>query len=161
MDSWLVFCRNRVIFNHWTKLDIWPFERFSKASFIWGFPIRQEILNVHQIGNSTPYNQPTIFHPSLIATVQQTFLLLLCVLLFRQSRSSRIDDVSKFDDSMVSLHRICQIPMNCQCKWLSAVLTARDTFVNSFPSPEKFLFYTDKIDSIEWQDLVWGSVSAR
>ena len=27
-------------------------------------------------------------------------------------------------------------------------------FVNSFPSPEKFLFCAEKIESIEWQDLV-------
>ena len=32
--------------------------------------------------------------------------------------------------------------------------TARGTFVNSFPSPVKYLFCTDRIESIEWQDLV-------
>ena len=26
--------------------------------------------------------------------------------------------------------------------------------MNSFPFLDKFLFYTDKIESIEWQDLV-------
>ena len=31
---------------------------------------------------------------------------------------------------------------------------ARETFVNPFLSPRKFFFYTDKIESIEWQDLV-------
>ena len=41
-----------------------------------------------------------------------------------------------------------------QCKRLSAFPTAREAFVNSFPSPEKFLFCTDKIEPIEWQDLV-------
>ena len=60
----------------------------------------------------------------------------------------------KFDDSMLNLHRICQIPLNCQCKWLSAFLTSRATFFNSFPAPEKFLFCTDKMESIEWPDLV-------
>ena len=35
-----------------------------------------------------------------------------------------------------------------------ALPSARETFVNSFPSPEKFLFCTDKIESIEWLDLV-------
>ena len=99
--------------------------------------------------NSIPYHQPTIFHPSLIATVQQTSLLLFCVPLFWQYHSSRIDEVSKFGDSMIIFHRICQIPMNCQCIWLSAFPTARETFVNSFPSPEKFLLCTDKIESIE------------
>ena len=39
-----------------------------------------------------------------------------------------------------------------QC--LSAFKTARETSLSSFPSREKFVFYTDKIESIEWQDLV-------
>ena len=34
---------------------------------------------------------------------------------------------------MIDLHKICQTPTNCQCKWLLARLTARETFVNSFP----------------------------
>ena len=42
--------------------------------------------------------------------------------------------------------------MNCLCKWLLAC--APRTIVNSFPSPEKFLFCTEKVESIEWQDLV-------
>ena len=32
--------------------------------------------------------------------------------------------------------------------------TARETFVNSFPSPEKFQFYTDMMVSIERLHLV-------
>ena len=35
--------------------------------------------------NSIPWNQPTIFHPDLIATILQTYLLSLCVLLSQQS----------------------------------------------------------------------------
>ena len=61
--------------------------------------------------NSIPLNQPTTFHPSPIATVQQTSLILLCVPLSQQYHSSH--EVLKFDDSMTSLHRICQIPMKC------------------------------------------------
>ena len=57
--------------------------------------------------------------------------------------------MSKFDDSKINLHKICQIPMNCQYN-----LTDRETFVSSFQSPEKFLLCTDKIESVEWQDLV-------
>ena len=34
-----------------------------------------------------------------------------------------------------------------------ASVMARETFVNSFPFPEKFMFCTDTIDSTEWQDL--------
>ena len=40
---------------------------------------------------------------------------IFCVPLFQKIHSSRIDKVSKFDDSMINLHRICQIPMTCQC----------------------------------------------
>ena len=32
-----------------------------------------------------PQNLPTNFHPDLIATILQTYLLLLCALLFQQS----------------------------------------------------------------------------
>ena len=77
--------------------------------------------------------------------VQQTSLLLFCVLLFWQAHSSRIEEVLKSGDSMISLHRICQIPTN---------QTARETFVNFFPSPEKFLFCTGTTESIEWLNLV-------
>ena len=36
--------------------------------------------------------------------------------LSQQYRSSRINEVSKFDDSMINLHKKLQIPKNCQCK---------------------------------------------
>ena len=62
--------------------------------------------------------------------------------------------MSKYGDSMMNLRRICQIPTSCLCKCLSASQTARETFVSSFPSHEKFVFHTDKIESLEWQDLV-------
>ena len=52
------------------------------------------------------------------------------------------------------LWQISQFPMNCQCKWLSAFPTVREAFVNSSPSPEKFLFCTDKIESSEWLNFV-------
>ena len=38
---------------------------------------------------NTPRNPPTIFHPSLIATIQQTYLLSLCALLSQQHDLSR------------------------------------------------------------------------
>ena len=104
--------------------------------------------------NGIPWNQPTIFHPILIATLQQMFLLLLFVLLFPQFHSYRIDELLMFDESMIDLHRICQIPKNCQCKWLSAFQTARETFVNSFPSPEKCLFCTGTTVFFEWLNLL-------
>ena len=58
--------------------------------------------------NSLSENQPTIFHPSLIEKIQQTFLLSLCVPLFQPFHSSQIDGVLKYNDSMIGLHKMCQ-----------------------------------------------------
>ena len=41
-----VFRRNRVILNQWTKRNDRSFKWFPKASLVWSFPIRQEILHV-------------------------------------------------------------------------------------------------------------------
>ena len=49
--------------------------------------------------NSIPWNPPTIHCPDLIATAQQTSLLLFCAPLNQQYHSSQIDEVSKFDES--------------------------------------------------------------
>ena len=68
---------------------------------------------------SIPWNLPTIFHPSLIATIRQRCLPLLCALLFQQSHLFPICVVSTYNDSRKDLHRLCQIPRNCQCKWVT------------------------------------------
>ena len=52
--------------------------------------------------NSIPLNQPTIFHTSQIATILQTFLPYFSALLSRQSHSSQIDEVWKYNDSTIS-----------------------------------------------------------
>ena len=65
--------------------------------------------------NSIPQNQPTIFHEILIAAILLKILLSFVARLFQQCHSSRIDDFLKCD-SRKYLHRICQTPMNCQCK---------------------------------------------
>ena len=57
-----------------------------------------------------------MFRPSRTVTVQQTFLLLFCAPLFQQHHLFRNGEVLKFDDSMIDLHKIFQIPMNCQYK---------------------------------------------
>ena len=97
-----------------------------------------------------PWNLPTNFQPDLIVITQRMFLLLLCVTLFQQCHSFRIDEVLKFGDSVIYLHRIWQFPMSCPWMWLSAFPTVRETLVNSFPSLERFQFCTDKIESTEW-----------
>ena len=60
---------------------------------------------------------------------------------------------TKYDDPMMSLHKICQIP-KCQKEWLSDPPTVRETFVNSVPSPEKISFCTNKIDFNDRLNLV-------
>ena len=121
-------------------------------------PICQEVLDISQIAVTFHGIRP--FFPDLIATVQQTSLLFFCVQFVQQYQSSRIDEVFKCDDTMIDLHRICQFPMNCQCKWLSAFLTARETLLNSVPFPLKFQFCTDMIATIElYHDCVSVIVS--
>ena len=45
-----------------------------------------------------------------------------CPLHCAYRHSSRIEGMLKYDESMISLHKICENPMNCQCVWLSAFL---------------------------------------
>ena len=73
-------------------------------------------LGLFADSNSIPWNQPTIFRPSRVATILLMFLLLFVVQLVQQFRLSQIDEVSKFGDSTIILHRICHTPKNCQSK---------------------------------------------
>ena len=59
------------------------------------------------------------------------FPLLLVEKLVLQFRLILIEEEWMFDDSMKTLHRICQIPMNCQYKSLLASVTALGTFADS------------------------------
>ena len=67
--------------------------------------------------HSSPWNLPTTFHLDPIATIQQRCLPLLCALLFQLTHLFPICVVSTYNDSMKDLHKLCQIPRNCQCKW--------------------------------------------
>ena len=58
------------------------------------------------------------FHSDLIATILRKCLLLLCALLFQQSHLFPICVVWTCNDSNKDLHKLCQIPRNCRCKWL-------------------------------------------
>ena len=60
-----------------------------------------------------PWNRPAIFHPILIVAILLTYLPLLVERLFQRCHLSRIDEVLKFGDSMLDLHKIFQIPMSC------------------------------------------------
>ena len=44
--------------------------------------------------------------------------------------------------SRKDLHRLCQIPRNCQCKWLLIFSSTPGTSLDFSRSPEKFLFFT-------------------
>ena len=57
---------------------------------------------------SIPWNLPTIFHPDLIATILQTYLLSLCVLLAHQSHVFPIGVVSTYNDSRKDLHNFAK-----------------------------------------------------
>ena len=74
MDSLLILRSYRVMLNQWTKRNCWSFQRFFKTSFVWSLPIRQEILNVSQIGIAFHGICPPFFHPDLIATILQRCL---------------------------------------------------------------------------------------
>ena len=81
-------------------------------------------------------------------------LLSLCALLFQQSHLFLICVVLTRNDSRIIPRKTCQILRNCLCIQLLAFLTVPETFSNSSPSPEKILFHTGMILSIEWLDLV-------
>ena len=73
-----------------------------------------EVYSLH-----IPWNLPTNFHSDLIATILQMYLLSLCALLSQQSHLFRICVVSTCNDSRRDLHKLCQVPRNCQCKWMT------------------------------------------
>ena len=126
-------------FNHCSKRNYWPFEWFSKSPFIRSFPVCQEILDILQIVLAFHRISPPIFI--------QSWLQQYCWgSFFHSSYDSPsdaicLDEVLMFDDSMIDLHKIFQIPMSCPFKKLSVFATARGTFANSFPYLVKSLFF--------------------
>ena len=74
MQSRQVFGRNKVTFNHRSKRNNRALKWYSEPPLIKCLPIRQD-LECFADSSSTPWNPPTIFHPDLIATVQQKSLL--------------------------------------------------------------------------------------
>ena len=62
---------------------------------------------------------------------------------------SRVDEVLKYDDSMINIHMPSQIPSSCLYIQLSIFATVPIILTNFFPSHVKTSFYTDKTESIE------------
>ena len=90
--------------------------------------------------NSIPWNPPTIFHPILTVAILLKFFLSLFVRLF-QRHMSRIHEVLKFDDSMTDFTMLAKLQWIVCIDNFCRVVTARETFANSFPSPVKSFFF--------------------
>ena len=104
-------------------------------------------------GTNIPWNPPTIHCPDLIAAIQQMSLFhsahcsLSNPMCFRTVWRWRAMIPGKF------FTRICQIPRNCQCKWLLVSSSAPGASLGSSGSPEKSLFCTGRIVTTELPNL--------
>ena len=74
--------------------------------------------------------------------------------LLQQYHSSRNGEASMYNDSRITLHTLSQIPRKFEYKWLSAILSARETSVNSFQFIEKIWCCTDMTAPTEQPHLV-------
>ena len=154
MQSRYVLRRNRVTFDHCSKRYHWSVERHSEPPLTKCLPIRQEILNVSQIGVTIPWNPPTIGYADRTAIAPQMSPLLPFGLLFQQSHLFPICVALTYHASRKNLHKICHVPRNYQCKWLLVSSSAPETSLSSFGSPGKFLFYMGRIETTEFSILV-------
>ena len=134
MKSRQVSCRYRIIFNHRTKRNYWPFEWFSKSSFIRCFPISKEVLDISQIAISFH----TIGPPPFIQSWR----------LFQRCHFSPIDEVLKCGDSMKNLHMLSQIPSSSLKIQLSVCAIAPRILTNFSPSRVKTSVYTDNMNPL-------------
>ena len=128
MDSLQVFRRDRVILNQWTRRNDRYFKWFSKTSFVRSVSIRQEILNVSQIGWAF-HGICHQFSSRLDCNNTAEVLPLLCAVLYRQCYLFLICVVLTYNDSRKDLHRLCQVPRkNCQCKMTLGFLSGSKNF---------------------------------
>ena len=150
MQSRYVLRRNRVTFDHCSKRYHWSVERHSESPLTKCLPIRQEILNVSQIGVTIPWNPPTIRYADRTAIAPQMSPLLPFGLLFQQSHLFPICVALTYNDSRKNLHKICHVPRNYQRKWLVVSSSAPETSWSSSGSPKKFLFYMGRSEWNHW-----------
>ena len=97
--------------------------------------------------------RPPSFHPVVIVATLLKFLSLV-LRLSQRCHLSRIDEVLKCGDYFINLRTLSQIPSSCLCIQLPVCATTPRFLINFVQSHVKILFYTDKIESMEWQDLV-------
>ena len=93
--------------------------------------------------SNIPWNQPNIFHPNQIAEVPRMHLLSRCVLVALQYHLSETDEALKNNDTTTDLHKSLQCPANCLYYSLVGWVWDREMFEDSFPFPEKSLFYVE------------------
>ena len=99
-------------------------------------------LEYFEGGSNIPWNPPTNHCPDLIATGPKMSLLSLCALLFLRTHLFLFCVVLTYNDSRKDLHKTCQIPRNCQHKWLLVSSSAPGTSWGSSVSSGKFWFCT-------------------
>ena len=137
MQSRLVFRRNKVMFDHCSKLCLW-------SSEVHAFRTSFDRVSSHQTkdpeciaeSSNIPWNPPTIRHPDRTATAPQMSLLSLCASLYRQAHLFLICDVQCFQ---------CNSSQNLQnCKELMTfgfLVGSKKTSSGSSGSPEKFVLH--------------------
>ena len=80
-------------------------------------------------------------------------LLSLCALLFLQSHLFPICVALTYNDSRKDLHRLCQIPRNCQCKWLLVPCRLQELLQAPFGFLRSFCFARIRLDPLGGQVL--------
>ena len=61
--------------------------------------------------------------------------------------------MSKCGDFMTGPHMLSQIPSSCPYTQLLVLATVPRIKISFFPCHVQTLYYKDKIESVEWQDL--------
>ena len=150
MDSWLVFRRDRVILNQWTKRNDRSFKWLPKTSLIRGFAIRWEICNISQIGVAFHGICPPIFiqtwlqqygRSAFFYSAHCSFSNPIC---FRSVWCWRAMIPGKIFTGFAEFQGIVSVN-----ELLVSFLAPR-TFASSFVFPAKFLFCTETTGSIGW-----------
>ena len=82
--------------------------------FLAEFPVCQELLDISQMATAFQRISPPLFHPILIVAILLKYSpFTLRTGSFSDAILSRIDEVLKFHDSTIDLHKIFQIPSSC------------------------------------------------
>ena len=104
--------------------------------------------------NSIPLNLTITLHPVLTVTILLMYLPSLVGRLFQQCCLSRIDEELKYGDSMIKTSHALPNSIKLSVYTTFGACDGSNNFKKFFPSHVKILFCTDKIESVEKQDLV-------